>query len=47
LAAFREAGVPVPYRMATPEEIEREQAKFTTRNGGTSVRIRGSDGRVG
>jgi len=40
LEAFRRAGILVPYRMATPEEAAEEQWKFTTRNGGTSIRIR-------
>ena len=41
LEAFRRAGVDVPYRMATPEEIMNEMWKFTSRNGGTSIRVRG------
>lgn len=41
LEAFGRAGVKIPYRMATPEEISDEAWKFTTRNGGTSIRIRG------
>jgi hypothetical protein len=41
LEAFRQAGVKVPYRMATPEEASAEVWKFTTKNGGESVRIRG------
>ena len=41
LEAFRRAGVDVPYRMATPEEIAREVWEFTTRNYGVSVRVRG------
>ena len=41
LEAFRRAGVDVPYRMATPEEAARESWKFTTRNDGVSIRIRG------
>jgi len=41
LAAFQEAGVDIPYRMATPEEIASEMWKFSTRNDGTSIRIRG------
>lgn len=40
LEAFRRAGVDVPYRMATPDEIADEAWKFTTRNGGTSIRVR-------
>lgn len=41
LEAFRRAGLNVPYRMATPEEARAEIWKFTTKNGGISVRIRG------
>lgn len=41
LAAFQEAGVDVPYRLATPQEIAREGWKFTTTNDGTSILIRG------
>lgn len=41
LAAFQRAGVDVPYRFATPEEIASEAYKFTTRNAGVSIRIRG------
>lgn len=41
LEAFRRAGVDVPYVMATPDEIADEAWKFTTRNGGVSVRVRG------
>ncbi len=43
LEAFRRAGVDVPYRMATPEEISAESFKFTTTNGGASIRIRGDE----
>lgn len=39
LEAYRQAGVEIPYRLATPEEIGLR--KITTRNGGTSIRIRG------
>src|SRR3712207_6432818 len=39
LEAFRRAGVPIPWRLATPEEIEAEAWKFTTANGGASVRV--------
>lgn len=38
-----EAGVAVPYRMVTPVETATESWKFTTRNGGTSIRLRGDD----
>jgi hypothetical protein len=41
LEAFRRAGVPIPWRLATPEEVEADAFKFTTRNGGVSVRVRG------
>jgi len=41
LEAFRRAGVDIPYRMATPDEVAAEMWKFTTKNGGTSIRIRG------
>src|SRR5438105_2570568 len=41
LEAFRRARVPMPFRMATPEEVAEESWKFTTRNEGVSVRIRG------
>jgi hypothetical protein len=41
LAAFGEAGVNVPYRMATPAEIAREwSSKFTTKVGGLSIQLR-------
>jgi hypothetical protein len=41
LEAFRRAGVKVPYRRATPEEVADESWKFTTKNAGESVRVRG------
>jgi len=41
LEAFRRAGVPIPWRMATPEEAATQQWKFTTTNHGISVRVRG------
>jgi hypothetical protein len=41
LAAFQQAGVDVPYRLATPQEIAAEGWKFTTTNDGTSILIRG------
>jgi hypothetical protein len=41
LEAFRRAEMDVPYRMATPEEATQEVWKFTTRNAGVSIRIRG------
>ncbi|TVX92191.1 RHS repeat-associated core domain-containing protein [Paenibacillus agilis] len=40
LYAAQEAGVRVSYRMATPEEVSKEAWKFTTKNGGTSIRVR-------
>jgi hypothetical protein len=40
LEAFRRAGVEIPYRMATPEEVAREAWKFTTRNAGETIRVR-------
>ena len=41
LEAFRRAGVDVPVRMATPQEMAEESWKFTTHNDGVSIRIRG------
>src|SRR5580765_4603712 len=41
LEAFRRAGVEMPWRMATPDEIAAEGWKFTTTNDGVSVRVRG------
>ncbi len=41
LAAFQKAGVWIRYQMATAEEAAREAWKFTTKNGGISIRIRG------
>ena len=43
LEAFRRAGVSIPWRMATLEEIENECWKFTTTNDGTSVQVRGEN----
>jgi hypothetical protein len=40
LEAFRRASVPVPYRMATPEEVQEEAWKFTTQNQGVPIRVR-------
>ncbi len=41
LVAFQEAGVPVPYRMATSREIRNLWTEhFTTQNGGTSIQMR-------
>lgn len=44
LVAFQQAGVSVPYRMATAAEENAEKWKFTTTNAGTSIRIRGGGG---
>ncbi len=41
LEAFRRAETQIPYQMATPAEAAAEAWKFTTRNGGTSIRVRG------
>jgi hypothetical protein len=41
LEAFRRAGVAIPWRMATAEEVAAEVWKFTTTNSGVAVRIRG------
>jgi hypothetical protein len=41
LEAFRLAGVEIPWRMATAEEVAAEAWKFTTSNRGLSVRVRG------
>ncbi len=41
LEAFRRAGVDVPYRMASDGEASGEVWKFTTKNDGVSVRVRG------
>lgn len=40
LEAFRRAQVEAPIRMATAEEASAEEWKFTTTNGGVSVRVR-------
>jgi hypothetical protein len=41
LEAFRRAGMAIPFRLATAEEINEETWKFTTKNAGVSVRVRG------
>ena len=41
LEAFRRAGVDIPWRLATPEELATEAWKFTTTNQGISVKVRG------
>ncbi|MEX1031440.1 MAG: hypothetical protein WDZ91_15565 [Paenibacillaceae bacterium] len=40
LFTAQEAGVQVNYRMATPEEIANEAWKFTTKNDGTTIKVR-------
>ncbi|MDG4820173.1 RHS repeat-associated core domain-containing protein [Micromonospora sp. WMMD956] len=39
LVAFQKAGIPMPFRMATPEEAANEAWKFTTKNEGRSIII--------
>ncbi|MFC5152798.1 polymorphic toxin-type HINT domain-containing protein [Streptomyces amakusaensis] len=39
LVAFQKAGIPMPFRMATPEEAASEAWKFTTKNEGRSILI--------
>lgn len=41
LGAFRLAGMPVPYRVATEREVRRESWNLTTKNDGRSVRVTG------
>jgi RHS repeat-associated protein len=41
LYVFQEAGLPIRTTPATPEEIASEKWKFTTKNGGKSIRVRG------
>jgi hypothetical protein len=41
LLAFQRADMNVPARWATPDEIARDAFKFTTKNEGTSIRVRG------
>ncbi len=41
LEAFRRAGIEIPFRWATPEELAREQWKFTTINEGSTIIVRG------
>jgi hypothetical protein len=43
-AAPDRADVPIPWRLAAPEEIKEDAFKFTRRNGGISVRMRGEPG---
>ncbi|MFJ5218724.1 RHS repeat-associated core domain-containing protein [Streptomyces sp. NPDC088354] len=39
LVAFQKAGIQMPFRMATPEEVAAESWKFTTNNEGRSIVI--------
>jgi hypothetical protein len=42
LYAFQEAGVDIPYEYASPTQINKAwDAKLTTRNDGTNIRVRG------
>ena len=41
LKAFQEAGVPIRTTPATAAEVVTEAWKFTTKNEGTSIRVRG------
>jgi hypothetical protein len=41
LEAFRRAETNVPFRMATPQETADEAWKFSTKNDGISIRIKG------
>ncbi|WP_032927083.1 SpvB/TcaC N-terminal domain-containing protein [Leptospira santarosai] len=41
LAAFKAAEKNVPYRMATKEEIAKESYKFSSKNNGESIRVKG------
>ena len=41
LWSFQQAQVPIPYRMATPQEAAAEAWKFTTQNEGVSILLRG------
>ena len=40
LHAFQQAGIDIPYRLATRREIADDWRKFTTNNGGISVEVR-------
>jgi hypothetical protein len=37
--AFQKAGIPMPFRTATPQEAANEAWKFTTQNEGRSILI--------
>nr|WP_240903876.1 S8 family serine peptidase [Chengkuizengella sediminis] len=43
LYAFQEAGIDVNYTLATPQEIANEAWKFTTKNNGESIKVRGTN----
>jgi hypothetical protein len=43
LYAYQQAGVAIPYRWATAEEVANETWKFTTKNDGISIRVRGGN----
>lgn len=40
LYTFKEAGIPVRFVRATPQQVQQEAWKFTTKNDGTSIRVR-------
>ncbi|MFE6072513.1 RHS repeat domain-containing protein [Streptomyces sp. NPDC056525] len=40
LYVFKEAGAPINFRRATPQEVSSEGWKMTTQNDGTSIRVR-------
>jgi hypothetical protein len=41
LEAFRRAGVNIPYRMASAAEVAEADWKFSSKNDGASIRVRG------
>ncbi len=41
LYAFKKAGIPIPYQKATEHEVAGESFKFTSRNKGESIVVRG------
>lgn len=45
LAAFKISKKCVPYTWATPAEVKSQMWKMTTKNGGTSIRIKMADGK--
>lgn len=46
LAAFKISKKCVPYTWATPAEVKSQMWKMTTKNGGTSIRIKMADGKL-